>query len=300
MRQLFIVLSCIALSSCGQNTSTSSSKLIDSSIINGTDVKAGSPIATSVVGVYNIKTKYLCTGTLISSNTVLTAAHCLAEHATQVRIVFSTDIDEIVNSREPDVKDEYSLPVTDAKASDKWNPEDEVTEHNTGDIAVMKFKGAVPRGFAPANFLPAASTLKIGDMITVAGYGVDFVDSSKKIDPKKVRDLEEAIEYGEIICNDDAKGNHLECFKVEYSGDGPLRTTEAPIKFILETEFHLNEKKSGTCSGDSGGPAFVKKDGSLFLVGVTSRGSGLCDDVGVYTNALYYKKWIDETSAKLK
>jgi hypothetical protein len=164
----------------------------------------------------------------------------------------------------------------------------------------MKFKGTVPAGFKTATFLPANTEFKRGDMITVAGYGVDDVDTSKQIDPKKYKgDLEEAIAAGEVIC-DGNNGKYTNCFEVEMNGDGILRVTEAPISFVLETEIRLDERKAGTCSGDSGGPAFLKKNNEYFLMGVTSRGSALCNEVGVYTNALYYKTWIDQTIPTLK
>lgn len=301
MYRLLIVPALLsALVSCAPKTSNHTADTKKSSIINGKDVKSDDLIAKSIVVVYNSKTKYLCTGTLIAPNVVLTAAHCAPERISHVKIVFTTDVDEVLNTREQDVLMELSLQATDFKASTTWDENNETIEHNTGDIALVKFKGNIPAGFKPATFLPLNTVLKPGDLVTVAGFGVDFVDTSKQIDPKKYHDLQDAIDYGEVICYQENQGKYSDCYKVEMSGDGILRMAEAPVSFILETEFHLNEKKSGTCSGDSGGPAFLKKGAEYHLLGVTSRGSGLCDEAGVYTNALYYKKWIDETSKLLK
>ena len=301
MHRLLIVSGLLsALVSCAPETLNTGNNTKKSSIINGKDVKSDDLIAKSIVVVYNTKTKYLCTGTLIASNVVLTAAHCAPERISHVKIVFTNDVDEVLNTREQDVLLELSLQATDFKASTSWDPNNETIEHNTGDIALVKFKGSIPAGFKPATFLPLNTVLKTGDIITLAGFGVDFVDTSKQIDPKKYHDLQDAIDYGEVVCYQENQGKYSDCYKVEMSGDGILRMTEAPVSFILETEFHLNEKKSGTCSGDSGGPAFIKRDGEYLLLGVTSRGSGLCDEAGVYTNALYYKTWIDETIKLLK
>ena len=284
-----------ALASCAPKKTDSVVKIKNSSIINGMVVKEGAPIAASIVGIFNSNYNSICTGTLITANVVLTAAHCVPEKASHVKIIFSNEMDAMINAREQDVLQEFVLSATDFKVSTSWDPNNETIEHNTGDIALIKFKGVIPAGFKPVAMLADDSSLKIGDIISLAGFGVDEVDASKEINPKKYKDLEEAIMYGEVTCEDDRTGKHLKCFKVERTGDGILRQTEAPIKFILETEFHLNEIQTGTCNGDSGGPAFIKKDGEFFLLGVTSRGSDLCDEVGVYTNAVYYKKWINDT-----
>lgn len=303
MRRLLIILSSIALVSCAPKTTNTKALLVDSSIINGRDVKSGESLGSSVVAVYNTKNKYLCTGTLIDTNVVLTAAHCAPERISQLKIVFTIDIDETVNAREPDILEEFALQVTDFKTSPKWDVNDETTEVDTGDIALVKFRGTIPKGWAPVKRLTDSSEIKIGAVATVAGFGVDFVDTSKRVDPKKYYNIQEAIDNGDIMCEESGnnkKEKYTNCFKIEMSGDGLLRTANAPISFLTETEIHLNEKKAGTCSGDSGGPVFLTVKGELLLLGVTSRGSELCDEVGVYTNAVYYKQWIDDTMKILK
>ena len=300
MRQMFIVIGLLGLVACSQKSNNSEVKIKNSSVINGTEVKSNDLIAKSIVAVYNAKDRYLCTGTLIAPNIVLTAAHCAPEKVTQMKIVFTNDLDDTINSREPDVLQQYVLPATDFKVHPKWDANNETIENNTSDIALVKFKGEAPTGYAPATFIADDSALKIGDVMTVAGYGVDDVDFTKEINPKTFHNLDQAIESGEVICNEEVKGKPADCYKVEMTGDGILRTTEAPISFVLETEIRLNEKKAGTCSGDSGGPLFLKKDNIFYLVGVTSRGSSLCNEVGVYTKALSYKAWIADTSKILK
>ena len=50
--------------------------------------------------------------------------------------------------------------------------------------------------------------------------------------------------------------------------------------------------------GDSGGPLAVKqKDGSYFLAGITSYGSGTCAEGGraVYTRVSEVRDWIKQT-----
>lgn len=290
---LVILISLVALISCSPEQTKKDAKILSTSIMNGKSVDEKDSLASSVVGIYNTKEKFICTGSLITSNIVLTAAHCMPKRASDVKIVFATNIDYIMNTREMDILQEHALTATDFRVSPSWDPKNETVEIDTGDIAIIKFKGTVPAGYKPATFLPNKDDLKVGTMVTLAGYGVDSVEMTE-IDPKKYRKLEEAIEFGDVFCSGDWK-NYGTCFEIERSGDGELRTTTAPISILYETEVRLNEKQAGTCNGDSGGPAYLLKDGVYYLFGVTSRGSELCNEVGVYTNALAWKTWIDET-----
>jgi secreted trypsin-like serine protease len=295
MKSIFIIASLFILASCGQNAPLLEKKIIKTAIVNGSVVAEADAIKTSVVALINTKTNYICTGSLIAPNIVMTAAHCVPKRAADMKVIFDLDVDAVLNSLEPDYKQERLFKVTDFKVGPTWNPNDETTEINTGDIALMKFQGEAPAGYAEALMLPDSFEFKPGVMVTVAGFGVSRVDT-EEIDPKKFRDLDIAIENGDVFCD----GNKRNCFKIEMDGDGVLRKTEAPISFVHETEIFLNETKAGTCSGDSGGPAFIYQNGQYFLFGVTSRGSQLCNDTGAYTNALTYKQWISDTIKILK
>ncbi len=298
MKKLVIGLSALFLFSCTLKNDSLKANVKKASVINGVLVKENDPLLASIVAVYDIKNNAICTGSLIAPNVVLTAAHCAPDKISNLKIIFATDVDSILNAREPDIKEEMMLSATDFKMHPSYDPNDETTEVDIGDIALVKFKGALPHGYKPATFLQDQSLLKIGEMMTVAGFGVNYVDLSKEINPKRVK--EQDIEMGMVYCEDDAHGKHEACYEVNMEGDGILRQGEAPISFVHETEVRLNEKKAGTCSGDSGGPAYVKKDGEYFLFGVTSRGSILCNDVGVYTNAIFYMPWIQETMKTLR
>lgn len=297
LKSLVSLLGAMALVSCGpKSTHTYQWNSDLNGIMNGQEVREKEPILASIVGLYNVKAQYICTGSLIAENIVMTAAHCIEGRPSDMRVVFGPNIDEMMSSRELDVKNAHVLIVTDFKANTKWNPNaDDTSLGDRGDIALVKFKGPLPTGFKPATFLQDPSFLQRGTLVTVAGYGVNSVET-RSIDPKKYRNLEQAIADGEVICD----YNQSNCMEVEMSGDGILRQTKAPISVVVESEVMLDETKAGTCSGDSGGPAYIEKDGQYFLFGVTSRGTAFCNDSGVYTNSLAYAGWIAETIPNLK
>lgn len=290
----FILLTAI---SCGSKSDNSAAKIKSGLVINGREVQDNEELSRFIVGVYDTEMHAICTGTLIAENIVLTAAHCKPEKPKDLKIIFSTNVDDAMNSREPDVLEALVLPVTDFKTAPGWSELNE-SEFNTHDIALVKFKGKIPTGYLPAKWISDEALLKVGQSVAVAGFGVDKVNV-EKINPKKHKNILKAISSGEVVCDEDDEGELTNCLKVSTTGDGLLRTAAAPISVMHTSEVQLDETKSGTCSGDSGGPAFLKLDGIYYLFGVTSRGTALCNEVGIYTNAMKYLKWISETSKTL-
>ncbi|MBY0415592.1 MAG: trypsin-like serine protease, partial [Bdellovibrionales bacterium] len=183
MRQSLLLL-VLVVSSCAPKSSNHNPRLLNGSVINGSEVKEKDPLNASVVAVYNSKSNYICTGSLIAANIVITAAHCAPKRPSELKVIFATDVDTILHARELDVREEYALSVTDFKVHPKWDENNETQEYNTFDIAVLKFKGTLPLGYKPATFLKDESALKLGAVVTVAGYGVDSVDTNE-IEPKK-------------------------------------------------------------------------------------------------------------------
>lgn len=83
------------------------------------------------------------------------------------------------------------------------------------------------------------------------------------------------------------------------------KVTEQPLKKTkTEVYRHPNEQllefktpshgKNSSCNGDSGGPMFLVSEKGLELLGSTSSGSGSCYNTGLYTNIVYFNRWIDQ------
>ena len=112
------------------------------------------------------------------------------------------------------------------------------------DIALIRFQGGLPAGYAPAPLLGADETdvLENGAEVTLAGFGRTIGDESQ-------------LKKGE----DD--------------GSGVLRKVQTTIRDAHHGNTEVIVEQSdgkGACHGDSGGPAFVRgHDGTLKLFGVT-------------------------------
>lgn len=297
MRVLVAALAALVLASCGAKSGLFDTTP-DTGIIGGSTIPEGQSPSESIVGIYDDLTETICTGSLIGDGIVLTAAHCVFDTKPEkMKIIFASDIMAVLGTTEVDIKQELMRDVTEFIYHEKYNPgEQDENPFDWSDIAVIKFKGSAPAGFRPVQMLTNAKLVKPGMTAIMAGYGVTKV-STYPIEARKVKDLKKALENGDVICDDDKK----DCIEVSMDGDGELYQTSATIAHVVRGEIRLDESKGhATCSGDSGGPIYLEQNGQYTLIGVTSRGSVLCDKVGIYTNTAYYQDWINFTVKKLR
>jgi secreted trypsin-like serine protease len=197
---------------------------------------------------------------LIAKNMALTAAHCVDQGTDGMVVIFGTDI-------QADARD--AVQVIGAEIQPAWSqahPDDQ----DMGDIAVVRFASDAPESFKPAHLASKKMSLKAGDTVTLAGYGITRANSQK--------------------------------------GVGVLRKVDVKVlnPSLGETEMVLDQSDgSGACHGDSGGPAFLVKDGKTYLVGVTNRSYpdtavDDCKHQVVYTKVMPYRSWIADSEKELK
>ena len=269
------------------------SKSENSGIIAGTTVDSQEELSRHTVALFSRHQNSdtggdICTGSLLPGNLVLTAAHCIDNIMV---VVFSQDFDTAQSSQ--------IFPVDKTSVSDFWSSRrDAYKDH--GDIALIHFQGLVPEGFTPVKMIRDGSLLKNGNPVILAGYGVSHV-AETPIDERTYPDLVKSVETGKVVCDNPRKLTN--CVQVDMTGDGLLRKTTVTIadKNFAQSEILLDQTKgTGACHGDSGGPAYISVDDSLYLWGVTSRGErdpkNDCSQYAVYTNVLYYRDWIEKTS----
>ncbi len=259
---LFLPLFALSLlSGCGERRATSALHLGENAsteIIGGTNVSIEDPLSRSIVGFYNATAGSVCTATIIAQNILLTASHCLNGEPSDFVVIFGTNLED---------KNVETRKVVNFVAGPLWEKRN-AEARDTGDIGLVRFEGALPRGYEPAILLRDPTALQDGRTVTIAGYGLN--DGRRK------------------------------------TGTGQLRKTDVTIKTTrwAKTEIVLDQTKGkGACHGDSGGPAFIATNGQTVLWGATSRGlNDPRDTCGVYsafTNVIPYLKWIQIATRKL-
>lgn len=132
-------------------------------IVGGMEVPASDPIQRSTAALYSPSPNgtggALCTASLISRDTAVTAAHCLQGPSYAPVMIFGSNV------RSPD---SVKRPVTGEVVHPGYGRHRGMDQ---GDIAVVKFGGGLPNGYKPAA-LDTKESVKKGERVVLAGYGV--------------------------------------------------------------------------------------------------------------------------------
>lgn len=128
-----------------------------SSIVGGKISEPRSLISSNTVGVRG--KNFICSGTLVAPNLVLTAAHCVDRAGLIVEFGASETCDPSFATRH----------VTGVRVPDYR--EDVDTDRN--DVALLKLESPAPEGFTPAPLASAEMEQKLGrdSPVILAGYG---------------------------------------------------------------------------------------------------------------------------------
>ncbi len=190
----------------------------------------------------------LCTGTLLTKDWVLTAAHCVdpavlgqsqAQITASVRVHFDT-VNLFTNAGM----------VVRASETIK-HPSFNVNALGSHDIGLIHLATPVTdRVAVPINLVPGKAPVGIG--VTMVGFGVTSRQATSSAGVERV------VEQTSISCAQGGLSDtNLLCFS------------------------QTNGK--GKCEGDSGGPSFAMIDGHQVQIGVTSFGDQNCQQFGADT-----------------
>jgi secreted trypsin-like serine protease len=207
---VLVLTTCLSISSNVAFAETRSNfDTVRDYIIGGQTVSAGDIIAATTVMVTD--GNFICTGSIIAQDIVVTAAHCTAAQAENLRIVFSRQMPSDLTTVTDTVHDIYGF-----VANPGWQGE-QSTGPDQHDIAVIRFKGNLPSGYSVATLLSKSTALTKGETVTLAGYGITDAASQagagllRKVDVqvlKKLGETEEVLDQSEGAgaCHGDSGG----------------------------------------------------------------------------------------------
>jgi V8-like Glu-specific endopeptidase len=154
-------------------------------------------------------------------------------------------------------------PTPFTTASQVAYPEQKAKKRDIGDMAVVQLKSAIPETHAVAELAGSDKLPSEGDSVTVVGFGATNGFTKEG-------------------------GGYLRAARVHVIEAG-----------FGETEFVTSQTEgAGICFGDSGGPAYLQKNGKSQLLGVASRianrSGDPCRGLAVYTNISLMRPVLDQ------
>mmetsp|Transcript_25999 Transcript_25999/g.79983 ORF Transcript_25999/g.79983 Transcript_25999/m.79983 type:complete len:742 (-) Transcript_25999:42-2267(-) len=198
-----------------------------------------------------------CGGALVSSNAVMTAAHCVDSGARTRMTIGAYDLeDPDAVSWNAEVRDTARVAI-----HPDWGRKGE------GDIALVFFD-------KPVNLEPiklGRDEPSVGSKVFVTGWeGSDRVLQQAKL-----------FVHPDGICR-----GHFEDddYFDDFNRDNELCAGRL-------------DASQQPCSGDSGGPLFKKEDGEYVVYGVVNRGPSCPDTYDVYASVAAHREWIEATIA---
>lgn len=257
-------------------------------IIQGETLSSGNALSKSTVMVIHIQDDNhaeICTGTLIDSDKVLTAAHCTSRSSSEKTLVAFSNSFGCVTKSQTNAK-QLARPVVAKEINSSYSyARNKSVDNATNDLAVLKFSGGMAKGYSvrplpTSSYDPATAT-----EIVMSGYGI----------------TDEKNEDSGTLRFTRANPSRL---KKEFYMRGLKKTIQVDKTLIME------QPENGVCSGDSGGPLYAKnQDGTLTLIGVTSMvadnnaeyswNAKVCHGVSIFVDVRAQLDWIQRAVQSL-
>lgn len=133
---------------------------IQSGIIGGEDVASDTPVARHSMMLVDLETNQICSGSLVSRNVILTAAHCIPSKKEALSVFFGLD---------PLAEDSTSLPVTVREIL--LHPAySRSTDLKSVDLALVFLVENAPEFYAPV-ILSEGVSFTDRTLVQLVGYG---------------------------------------------------------------------------------------------------------------------------------
>ena len=253
-------------------------------IINGQTLKPKSRIALSTVMINTRGAGQsndggtVCTGLLIAKDLVLTAAHCVRhepglsveERRSKTLVFASVDpVCAILGQKDMSIAFEASEVIVHPGYSN---------ERKVNDMALIFLSRQAEAPMRPMNIALQPESVGSQSPIYIAGYG-------RTSDVNEADKSEAVLRFARLRTVEAAESFNLR---------GQMISNRSEGAFLLLR----NDEQSAGCSGDSGGPAMIQKNGRLTSVGVASfvynkdLGPFNCHSRIAYTRISAYKDWL--------
>ena len=179
-----------------QKLNSSHSARSQSGIVNGQTMLGSEPFSHAVIGL-GIKTNdgfdIFCSGSLISPNTIVTAAHC-------IKAIKPRQATYIVFGLSESGADVQGRKIINAAFNETYQADAPDEAKDLNDLGIARFAGDLPAGYAPAEILDDPTVLKTGSQVYIAGYG--YTDGKNQLNAGTLRYTEVTIQDGAYGANE--------------------------------------------------------------------------------------------------
>lgn len=240
---------------------------ISTRVVGGADVNSEGDFPWMV---YVHSGNYLCGGSLIDENTVLTAAHCLYD--SNDNEIMASNITVKIGEYDTSNSSVSEVGIRNTYIHSDYDPD---TFQNDIALLILTNSDDSTDPIARASLTTTTDAVSNADDATILGWGsIVGYDSGETV----TAILSDILQQAEIPIKTDAQ-----C------------TSSYPSYYDSSVMLCAGTEGMDACQGDSGGPLIIYNGGAWEQIGIVSFGAGCAsaEYPGVYTRLAAFDDWIE-------